>query len=314
MILCYLFLVPTIYYIGKLLIYFIVKKYGKFSYDGFSAAGFAYNPEKDIFYSTKNAWQKNLGYSHIYDVAAPIGRMIIDTEPIRFYYNNKNWLITFWKGQYGITTGGEVGIYCTSEQKVNKKTLYLPIKDEEMLDMCFTLYKKDKIITKVCARHWWLAVFKLGMFSQPKDLSMDIMITFPNSEMLDAFFKSFKKLHYRKKDYMIVDNTFMCKYKKQHKRIWTRSYFTDMIIQHYNKKNVYLYNKYLQDSIDNNKIDDSKSNKKQIIINNIIPDILKNGKEKTTKETDKFVIKDKKNLILLREDIYPNTGDIKNVK
>lgn len=310
MILYYLVLVPAFYYIGKFFIYFIVKKYGKFSYDGFGAAGFKYDSLKDIFYSTKNAWQKKFGYSHLYDVAAPICRMIIDTEPIRFYYNNKNWLITFWKGQYGITTGGEVGIYNTQEQKVNKKTLYLPIEDEEMLDMCFTLSKKDKIITKVCAKHWWLAVFKLGMFSNPKELSMDIMIKFPNSEMLEAFLKSFKKLHYRKKDYMVVDNTFICKYKKPHSRkIWTRFWLTDMISQHYNKKNVYLYHKYLQDSIDNNKIDDSKSNKKQILINNIIPDILKNEEEKNAKKTDKLVPKDNKNVILLRDDIYSTIGD-----
>lgn len=99
----------------RLILFLIVRKYGKFSYDGFSSVGFAYNAKKDIFYSTKNAWQKNSGYTHVYNVMSPIFMMIIDTELVRFYYNNKNWLITFWKGQYGIVTGAEIDVYCTSQ-------------------------------------------------------------------------------------------------------------------------------------------------------------------------------------------------------
>ena len=91
------------------------------SYEELSIAGFSYDAQKDLFYSTKNAWQKNFGYTHLYDVAAPIFRMIIDTEPIKFFYDNKNWLITFWKGQYGIVTGAEIGIYYTRQKKLIKK-------------------------------------------------------------------------------------------------------------------------------------------------------------------------------------------------
>lgn len=86
------------YILIKLILYFIVYKLEKFSFDNFSVAGFSYDPNKDLFYSTKNAWQKNFGYGYIYDVLAPIFRMIIDTETIKFNYNHKNWLISFWKG------------------------------------------------------------------------------------------------------------------------------------------------------------------------------------------------------------------------
>ena len=37
--------------------------------------------------------------------------MIIDCEPVRFYYGGKKWLIELWKGQYGMTTGCEIGVY-----------------------------------------------------------------------------------------------------------------------------------------------------------------------------------------------------------
>ena len=174
--LLYFLLMPISFILFKMVTSILVKKIGKFSYDGISILGFAYDSKKDAFYSTKDAWQKNFGYCHLYDILAPVFRMIIDTESIRFNYNNKNWLITFWKGQYGIVTGAEIGIYNTIEKKVNKKTLYFPAEDNEMLDMSFILYKNGKEITRISAKHWWLAIFKLAMFSKPKELTMDIKI------------------------------------------------------------------------------------------------------------------------------------------
>lgn len=278
MIILFLLIIPIIYLLIKIILYLIINKYGKFSYDGFSAAGFAYNSEKDIFYSTKNAWQKNFGYTHMYDVLAPIFNMIIDTEPVKFYYNNKNWLITFWKGQYGIVTGAEVGIYSTNEQKVNKKTVYLPVDNNEMLCIYLVLYKNGKVITKIISKHWWLAIFKLGMFSNPKELSVDINIIFPNQEMLQAFLKSFKKLGYTSKDFTIIGNAFCFKYiKPRTRKVWTRTWLTDKIRQSFNRKNVKLYNEYLVNLIENNKIDDSLNpNNNLIMINELLPDLLKN--------------------------------------
>lgn len=280
MIILCLVLIPFIFVLVKFLIALIVCKFGKISYDGFSAAGFSYDEKKDIFYSTKNAWQKNFGYSHLYDVMAPIFRMIIDTESIKFNYNNKNWLISFWKGQYGIVTGAEIDIYVTKEQHVNKKTIYMPASTTEMLDMCLILYKNNKEIIRKCAKHWWLAVFKLGMFSKPKQLTMDIKIRFPNREMLDAFLKAFKKLGYKDKDFKVCDCTFIFTFKKPHTRkVWTRTWLTDSITQRLNHKNVNLYNNFLDDSIDDNKIDDSKNSKANnvLIVNDLIPDIFKNS-------------------------------------
>lgn len=308
MIILYLLCIPAIYILIKLTLYFIVKKFGKFSYDGLSIAGFSYNPEKDIFYSTMNAWQKNFGYSRLYDVWSPIFRMIFDSEPIKFFYNDKNWLINFWKGQYGIVTGAEIGIYCTKEKMINKNTLYLPIDDSEMLDMGFTLFRKGEEIIKIDARHWWLAAFKLGMFSKPKNLTMRINITFPNQEMLQAFLTSFEKLGYKSKDYKILNNTFFFSFKKPRTRkVYTRNFITDGISQSLNKKNVKLYNKYLSDVIDNNKQDDYNNNDNFIFLGDFVPDILKgtsDNKDITVKTGEK--IYNNKNVVFLNNDIYSN--------
>ena len=291
----YFFIMTILYLPTKLILFFIVNKFGKFSYDDFSAAGFAYDSNKKVFYTTKNAWQKEFGYCHTYDVGAPFFQMIIDTEPIRFFYNNKNWLITFWKGQYGITTGSEIGIYSTTKKKVNKKTIYYPINDDELLDMSFTLYRKNEEITTISDKHWWLAIFKIGLFSKPKDLSMDIKIRFPNEDMLNAFLKSFKKLKHKTKYYNVIDNTFYFTFKKpKTRKVWTRTWLSDFIRQRINRKNVDLYNKYLEDVFD-----DNNSSKKQIKISQYIPDIIKNNSND-------------KNIIFLNKNVYSNINEIKN--
>lgn len=280
----------------KLTLIFISKKIGKITLKDTNVAGFAYNPIEDSFYATKNAWQKEFGYSHLYDVSAPFFRMIIDTEPIHFFYNNKHWLISFWKGQYGITTGAEIGVYATEEHPIHKNTLYLPISNQEMLDMHFILYKKKEKIIDACGKHWWLARFKLGMFSKPKDLTMDIRITFPNKEMLEAFLVGIKKLKYKKKDYKIINNSFLFTFRKSHsKKVWTRFWLTDAIINHQNHNNVKRYNRYAKDLL-------TKENT-PYKVQDFIPQILQN------KEYEEQKRNAEENVVFLNEEVYTNLKD-----
>jgi hypothetical protein len=75
------------------------------------AAGFEYDRSQDIITSRMWAWQRATGYTWGYDVAAPAMRMIIDCEPFYFSYDRKVWMIELWKGQYGLETGAEIGVY-----------------------------------------------------------------------------------------------------------------------------------------------------------------------------------------------------------
>ena len=77
-------------------------------------SGFAYHLMDDYFYSRMDCWQREVGYCRLYDEGAPFFNMIFDAEPITFSYGGKRWLIELWKGQYGITTGAEIGIYNTT--------------------------------------------------------------------------------------------------------------------------------------------------------------------------------------------------------
>ena len=75
------------------------------------AAGFRYDPRQDIIYSKMYPLQRHFGYAYGYDAAALAMNAIIDCEPIFFDYAGKTWMIELWKGQYGLETGCEIGVY-----------------------------------------------------------------------------------------------------------------------------------------------------------------------------------------------------------
>src|SRR5690242_20482520 len=74
-------------------------------------AGFLYDPDQDIIYSRMDALQRNFGYAFGYDAAALAMNAVIDCEPVFFDYDGKHWMIELWKGQYGLETGCEIGVY-----------------------------------------------------------------------------------------------------------------------------------------------------------------------------------------------------------
>jgi hypothetical protein len=115
-------------------------------------------------------------------------------------------MIELWKGQYGLETGCEIGVYnrtigSTSfvysilDATVGKRpndpnpshNLFFDCaSDSELLLMSSTLYHKGhKVFSRGPERHWWLTGFKWGLLSEPEDLTMDVSI-----ECLDAVMTS----------------------------------------------------------------------------------------------------------------------------
>ncbi len=155
--------------------------------------GYCYEPSQDIFSCRTDAWQREFGFRNAYDVAAPYASMVYDYQTIYFDYNGRTWLIELWKGQYGINTGCEIGIYHTDTIIPPEKyssTLFDAVSDEEMLPFSVTLWKKGKCLGKLSKLHWWLTIFDMGMFSKPKSLAMEISITFPDCAMFNTFKKA----------------------------------------------------------------------------------------------------------------------------
>lgn len=152
--------------------------------------GYCYMSQKEIFTSTQDAWQKQYGYGKIYDRMAPFFNMIFDCQPVYFDYDGKTWLIEFWKGQYGINTGSEIGIYHADAivpPGIRKRTIFHAATEEEYLFMNTELCERGRPLSDLGASHWWLTQFLPGHFSSPKNLTLEITIRFPDTEMRDAF-------------------------------------------------------------------------------------------------------------------------------
>lgn len=213
--------------------------------------GFAYDPEQDIYYSNKNSWQRNFGFCRLYNEAAAPLRMIVDSEQIKFDYDNKKWSIQLWKGQYGITTGGEIGVFNTSLEDYNNsatkdQTLFKSANEEDMLTMSFSLIKNQRVMFVRQDRHWWLTGFVLGEFSEPYQLSMNVRITLKDEIMRDAFIQGLRDTGYADTELGAVDNTVIFTFKRPRTaQPSTRNLILDRLTQRANKKNCRRYQKYL---------------------------------------------------------------------
>ena len=168
--------------------------------------GYRYHCKCGAFSSTLNAWQKQAGYTYLYDHAAPHFQMVFDFLPVYFDYAGKTWLIEFWKGQYGINTGAEIGIYYADSvisPKQYRTAFFHGVSENDMLLSSFTLVLENGCYVEVTQQHWWLTAFLPGIFSKPADLTTKNTLTFPNREMLTAFKEGLQRSGYGSKEYEI---------------------------------------------------------------------------------------------------------------
>ena len=158
--------------------------------------GFLYDAGQDVFVSRMNAGQRKEGYEALFDNLAPNFNMIMDVFPVYFDYRGKTWLIEFWKGQYGINTGAEVGVYHANRlipKKQRKQVHYNAVSDEEMPLIGICLERRGQRVFSLKKYHWWLAAFKMGVFSQPKELFMYVTVTFSDTAAAAAFEQGLKE-------------------------------------------------------------------------------------------------------------------------
>lgn len=161
--------------------------------------GYRFHCDHGFFSSTVDAPQRRAGYAWLYDYMAPRFQMVFDSLPVYFDYRGRTWLIEFWKGQYGINTGAEIGVYHADgiiPESDYKTTWFTCAEDHEMLDCSFQLCKCGNECICNSDRHWWLTAFLVGCFSKPSALTMESCISFPNREMLCAFVNGLKRTGY----------------------------------------------------------------------------------------------------------------------
>ena len=119
--------------------------------------GYLYHCNCGFFSSVLHAWQRTVGYTYLYDHLAPRFQMVFDFLPIYFDYNGKTWLIEFWKGQYGINTGAEIGIYHANQiiyKEFYKTAMFEAVNEDEMLFCAFKLYHNNRELIEIRKKHW----------------------------------------------------------------------------------------------------------------------------------------------------------------
>lgn len=167
-------------------------------------AGYRYDPEGNFYYTDdKDCWQQNAGYNEIYDNMAPMAGMFIDQIRIRFNYGGKDWMVQFWKGQYGfLLVGAEIGLYTAPEGSYTGTTgdvnHYDCAAKEDWLYMQLDCYWSEnnngqykKIFTRPYAKYWWPTGFVKGQLTDYinplSELKLKGRITFKSKEMADLF-------------------------------------------------------------------------------------------------------------------------------
>lgn len=158
--------------------------------------GYCYDQTQDIVSSRNDAWQRETGYTSLFDRAASLFHMVFDCLPIYFNYGGRTWLIELWKGQYGINTGAETGIYYAdrilSEDELSAAH-FQAVEDCNMLPVSMFLSKNDQLLARVAKKTWWLTVFCMGVFSRPSQLFLTASICFPNCDMMHSFLNALHK-------------------------------------------------------------------------------------------------------------------------
>ena len=157
---------------------------------------YQYSYIDDYYYTNdKEAWQYNFGFGKIYDLASPYLLLEYDYIRIFFTYEDKDWMLQMWKGQYGmIFYGGEIGIYNREhvDDGMNEWTFFNCPAEEVWLNMEMTLWHEEingtwtREFTREYDKYWWCTGFKNGHLrvEEPADeLRLEGRITFKDETM-----------------------------------------------------------------------------------------------------------------------------------
>lgn len=159
---------------------------------GMFAIGFDYDAGQYLVIGATQAWQRQFGFCKLYDILSPLVFMNYDTVRIKFRYNDMDWMVQLWKGNYAITNGAEIGIYHKPTDRL--VDFYDCASDDELPQMAMTLRKGDQILfTRGLQPHWWMTGFQLGTLYKPAQLTLDGQLVFADPGMRDAFIKAFRQ-------------------------------------------------------------------------------------------------------------------------
>lgn len=163
--------------------------------------GYQYDPEGNFYYTSSDPWQRYGGYNELYDLGAPFVGIFMDTMRLKFEYGGKDWLIQFWKGQYGyLFVGHEIGVYTKPKDREYEHYDALTENDENALYMSMTGYRNgEELYSREYGRYWWCTGFvpgRLDSMADRSELSLSCRITAKDYAMLLAICGALKENGY----------------------------------------------------------------------------------------------------------------------
>jgi hypothetical protein len=109
--------------------------------------------------------------------------------------------------------------------------------------MSFALRKNNNLLFTRSAYHWWITGFKLAEFSQPSELTMDIILDLYDKQMVDAFVNGLREAGYTEGEYAVRGRRVYIHFDKPHTlQPITRNNITVYLMQRNNKSFCDSYN------------------------------------------------------------------------
>ncbi len=188
---------------------------------------YRYSYDDNYYYTDdKDCWQDKYGFNHCYDVVAPYILLEYDYIRVYFTYNDLDWMIQLWKGQYGLLFyGSEIGVYTKEhdDKEVGFFTQFNCPDKENWLKMSMTLYhdydKQDGNFiydfTRPYDTYWWCTGFKEGHLKNvepAKELMSVYTVTMKDKEMTSLFTEGLEECGFtkaEKKDKLESDTYFV---------------------------------------------------------------------------------------------------------
>ncbi|MBQ3603288.1 MAG: DUF4474 domain-containing protein [Clostridia bacterium] len=165
--------------------------------DGTIAMSYSYDAVGNYFYTDDDPWQRNFGFNRVYDMGAIFTVMYLDTIHVYYNFGDYDWMVQFWKGQYGfLFVGAEIGLYYKDP---GKSTAHYNCAEEDMeIMMQMTVYREGygELFTRPYASHWWITAFvpgKLEKFTDRSELTMVAKLTFKSEEEAKVFCSALEK-------------------------------------------------------------------------------------------------------------------------
>ena len=173
--------------------------------------GFKYSTRDKCFIIAEDAWQRNFGYNQTYDDTSAAIAITYDTMRVYFTYDGLEWMIQYWKGQYGLVlVGAEVGTY-NRPVGSSASSHYDCADDELKMLQSMDVYRREsstsskynKIFSRSPAYTWWCAGFIPGTLGAGKYnvsaqetamLRVDSKLTLHSPEMAQAFMQGLREV------------------------------------------------------------------------------------------------------------------------